>query len=138
MNFDELVTIVAESCGVIDPVVVDDGKCPPLKTTPIEDGLYLSILWSEICQLPPRQRTALLLNLGYDAVAFLPVLNIATIPEIATVLAMPTEELLQLWNGLPLDDESIANQLGATRQQIINLRKAARERLAHRMKKHER
>jgi len=138
MNFDELVTIVAESCGVIDPVVVDDGVCPPLKTTPIEDGLYLSILWSEICQLPPRQRTALLLNLGYDAVAFLPVLNIATIPEIATVLAMPTEELLQLWNGLPLDDESIANQLGATRQQIINLRKAARERLAHRMKKHER
>jgi hypothetical protein len=34
---------------------------------------------------------------------------------------------------LPLDDAAIATRLGSTRQQVINLRKAARERLARRL-----
>jgi hypothetical protein len=34
---------------------------------------------------------------------------------------------------LPLDDATIAGLLGATRQQVINLRKCARERLERRM-----
>jgi hypothetical protein len=35
---------------------------------------------------------------------------------------------------LPLDDATIAGLLGLTRQQVINLRKSARERLARRLK----
>jgi hypothetical protein len=44
------------------------------------------------------------------------------------------EEFANLWNELPLEDASIASLLGVTRQQVINLRKSARERLTRRMK----
>jgi len=35
---------------------------------------------------------------------------------------------------LPLEDAAIAERLGLTRQQVINLRKSARARLARRMR----
>jgi hypothetical protein len=38
-----------------------------------------------------------------------------------------------MWESLPLDDTAIADRLNLTRQQVINLRKAARMRLARRM-----
>jgi hypothetical protein len=47
---------------------------------------------------------------------------------------MTDEELTEIWNALPLDDVAIAAHLGVTRQQVINLRKSARERLVRRMK----
>ena len=39
-----------------------------------------------------------------------------------------------LWNDLPLEDTAISGLLGVTRQQVINLRKVARERLVRRIK----
>jgi len=50
---------------------------------------------------------------------------------------MPVERLASLWNKLPLQDADIALLLGITRQQVINLRKSARERLARRVAAHE-
>jgi DNA-directed RNA polymerase specialized sigma24 family protein len=101
--------------------------------------LYLERLWSEICGLPAKQRVALLLNLrdreGRDAIAAFPATGIASISQIAVALEMAKEELAQLWNDLPLDDARIAHRLQLTRQQVINLRKSARERLTNRMKK---
>jgi DNA-directed RNA polymerase specialized sigma subunit len=35
-----------------------------------------------------------------------------------------------LWRRLPVSDLEIAERLGVTRQQVINLRQAARQRLA--------
>jgi hypothetical protein len=88
--------------------------------------------------LPPRQRSSLLLNLrdesGDAALTLLPMLRIATIREIAQALEMPVEKLASLWQELPLEDAVIASFLGATRQQVINLRKCARERLSRRMR----
>lgn len=99
---------------------------------------YLRHIWEEICQLPVQQRLALLLNLkdekGNCLTAMLPVANIATIRQIAAVLELPPEEFYRLWGDLPLEDTQIAQLLGLTRQQVINLRKSARERLARRMK----
>lgn len=99
---------------------------------------YLRRVWEEICQLPVQQRLALLLNLkdekGNCMTAMLPVANIATIRQIAAVLELPPEEFYRLWGDLPLEDMQIAQLLGLTRQQVINLRKSARERLARRMK----
>jgi hypothetical protein len=46
---------------------------------------------------------------------------------------MPAEELARMWNDLPIDDMRIATRLGIKRQQVINLRKAARARLARRL-----
>jgi hypothetical protein len=56
-----------------------------------------------------------------------------TIKQIAEAMDFPLEEFLGLWNKLPLDDVTIAKLLDATRQQVINLRKCARERVERRM-----
>jgi hypothetical protein len=103
----------------------------------IERREWLQLIWREIRQLPRRQRVALLLNLrnphGINIITLLPATGIATFEQIAQTLEIPTTEFEQLWADLPLDDLHIAAYLGATRQQVINLRKTARERLLKRM-----
>lgn len=99
---------------------------------------YLQRLWNEIADLPTRQRAAVLLNMkdenGRGVIDLWLVVGVATAEEIAAVLEMSVERFAALWNDLPLEDNRIAEILGLTRQQIINLRKSARERLARRMK----
>lgn len=119
------------------------GRLPdpaPDAATALERRTYLALLWEEIRQLPPRQAAALILNLrdgqGRNAVALLPLTGIATLREIARTLDMPAERFAGIWNRLPLEDLAIAESLGITRQQVINLRKSARERLARRMRLH--
>jgi hypothetical protein len=98
---------------------------------------YLRVLWREIQELRPMQRKALLLNLrAQDAgnVASLIVLTgTARFDDVAAALEMPPEALAAIWNELPLDDLRIASMLQVTRQQVINLRKSARQRLERRM-----
>jgi RNA polymerase sigma factor (sigma-70 family) len=100
----------------------------------------LTLLWEEIRQLPARQAAALMLNLrdeqGRNAVALLPLTGIATMREIARTIGMPAERFAEIWSSLPLEDTAIAEILGVTRQQVINLRKSARERLTRRMRPH--
>jgi RNA polymerase sigma factor (sigma-70 family) len=150
VDLDDLVSLLAEWTGVSDqiPQAFDDENAEdPLERvadphelidTELQRRTYLRRLWSEIRELQPRQRSALLLNLrdadGGDVVSVLPVSGIATMSEIANALSMSTDELATFWNDLPLDDITIANQLSVTRQQVINLRKSARERLARRMR----
>jgi len=100
----------------------------------LSDREDLKALWSEIRDLPINQRAALLLNLRGDAIMLLPVTGIASIRDIAAVLGRPPAEFAQLWAKLPLDDAAIAQNLRVSRQQVINLRKSARERLKRRMK----
>jgi hypothetical protein len=59
-------------------------------------------------------------------------LGVASFRDAAAALEMPPEELAQLWNRLPLEDKEIAARLGVDRQQVINFRSTARERLARR------
>ena len=102
----------------------------------VERRMYLAALWREICDLRPMQRAALLLNLrersGQDMLPMLVMVGVATLGEIAESLDMPLNALQDMWDDLPLDDMAIARRLGVTRQQVINLRKSARERLARR------
>lgn len=104
----------------------------------LEQRRYVEKLWREICELPLRQRAALLLNLrddsGGDVIALFPLLGVASLRQIAAVLELPAEDFAALWHDLPLDDVTIAGRLGLKRQQVINLRKSARERLARRMR----
>jgi RNA polymerase sigma factor (sigma-70 family) len=103
-----------------------------------ERHIYLKRLWDEISQLPPRQRAALLLNLrdenGRGVVDLWMIVGVAAPGEVAAVLEMTVEDFAALWSELPLDDNRIASLLDLTRQQVINLRKSARERLTRRMK----
>ncbi len=136
LRFDDLVERVAEHWSISDRPETPSNEAPheaaSVETTLVQrDGLKL--LWSEISKLPLPQRVALLLSMrdesGGAALALLPVTGVASLPEIAAMLEMSAEELGDLWNGLPVDDLSIAERLGMNRQQVINLRRSARERL---------
>jgi RNA polymerase sigma factor (sigma-70 family) len=103
----------------------------------LEAQQYLQLLWREIRELPPKQRAALLLNLRQpgsgNAVTLFVAIGIATVDEIAEAVELSPDQLSAIWDSLPLDDLRIAAYLGLRRQQVINLRKSARERLARRM-----
>ena len=143
IKLDELVNIVAEICREKDhpdePLdTVMNLAAPRLDfETILEQQHLLALLWKEVCQLPRRQRVALLLNFrdpqGRDLLSLMPYTRTATITQIAEAVEIPLAVFLPLWNKLPLDDATIAALLDATRQQVINLRKCARERLDRRM-----
>jgi hypothetical protein len=140
--FDEVVQYVARVQGI-------DDRSRSLQAEPAAERLdpgerladlqYLQKLWEEICALPLRQRIALLLNArdegGESVMRFLPVVGVASIRQIGSTLAIDAEELAGLWPELPLEDTRIAIILQLTRQQVINLRRTARERLLRRMGK---
>jgi RNA polymerase sigma factor (sigma-70 family) len=150
VELDELVNAVAFWSGIKDDIGqanVDEGNVDSAERladtrvsldVEVERRIYVRRLWSEICQLPQRQRAALLLNLkdvkGGDCIALFPLAGIATPRDIADLLGIPADRFAEMWNDLPLEDTTIAQHLGVTRQQVINLRKSARERLARRMK----
>jgi DNA-directed RNA polymerase specialized sigma24 family protein len=149
LEVDQLTEFVAGFWGIEDhpaePVDVNTNtlldehiRADINPATIIERRQSLELLWREICQLPRRQRVALLLNLrnphGVNVITLLPATGAATFEQIALTLEIPIAEFEQLWAQLPLDDLYLADYLGATRQQVINLRKTARERLLKRMK----
>jgi hypothetical protein len=157
IDLDDLCAVVAGRLGIRDaPPSVPSGRGragdeehdpdwesriadpQPSVVTNLVDGERLRRLWQELLQLPVRQRAALLLNLrdadGHGMIATLPLTGVATIREIAAALEMPAVEFAALWRDLPLEDRRIADLLALTRQQVINLRKCARERLARRLR----
>jgi DNA-directed RNA polymerase specialized sigma24 family protein len=115
------------------PVALDEipeGK-PDLGRS-VARRLYIERLWREVEELPDRQRHAVLLSL--DEIAVFPGSGVSSLAQIAAALAMPEADLAALWPDLPLEDSVIAGRLEITRQQVINLRKSARARLARRMR----
>ncbi len=124
---------------------------------------YLRKLWDEICQLKPNQRLAYLLNFR-DAdgdLQIFPVNGVVSLAELGRVLQISDAQFARAWEELPLDEVTrgayrvlasydekfaaltlhipledllIANLLGGERQQVINLRRLARERLVNRLK----
>ncbi len=149
---DELVTCLAEFAEIRDSTEIDApyedeiSVCEllpdpsPDVATLYDQKRHLTDLWKEICTLPVNQRVALLLNLrdsnGADALILFNLNGIASLRRIAEVLEFQVDAFAQLSNRLPLDDQTIAQQIGVTRQKVINFRKSARERLARRMAAH--
>lgn len=145
---DELVTVVAHQLQLREDIATVDNEqssqeSEELRTsasvlTELEQRAQLKQLWTEICQLPLRHRSALLLNLrdkhGTDTLALLPLTRVATIQEIAEVLGFDPMRFARVWTELPWDDITIARHLELTRQQVINLRHSARVRLARQLK----
>jgi RNA polymerase sigma factor (sigma-70 family) len=154
-RFRDLVAALAEVLGETDAAAgaadtrpadaqdlvdqLEDRNASPAEA--LEHRDYLERLWSEIILLPVRQRAALLLNLrdehGGGMLALLPITGVASKPDIARALEVSEDALAELWSTLPRDDQWIAEYLGITRRQVINLRKCARERLVRRMRAQE-
>jgi hypothetical protein len=143
VELDELVRLAANAAGVkVEPAFAPLDERLSASDARIAERLdqrrLLERLWREIGLLPVRQRVALLLNLRDagtpDVISVFPVAGVASLQQIAGALEMPVSELAGLWNDLPLDDHRLAARLGLTRQQVINLRSAARARLARRLR----
>lgn len=148
LELDDLLEVAQRLFGAADAapaaaevVSADVERAPEPGMGPeaaLERRLYLERLWAEIRALPPRQRVALLLNLrdadGGDILGLLTLVGITCLHGIAETLEVPVRELAGLWAELPLEDAVLARRLGITRQQVINLRKSARERLSRRMR----
>jgi hypothetical protein len=147
VELDRMVNIMAVLWDVTDAPAV------PLDTAEVESGApdagrqidlrrWAVQLWQQIRELPHSQRIALLLNLrspssNGPALILLLFTGVASFRELAETLGMEAQQLAAIWNRLPLDDLQIADYLGVTRQQVINARKSARERLIRRMGKPE-
>ncbi|HEU4388563.1 MAG TPA: hypothetical protein VFV34_12250 [Blastocatellia bacterium] len=153
IQFGDLVDLVADVWSIADtePTIVYHSQelgllrsVPvegPSVATTLEDRQYLERVWKEVCELPVQQRRALLFNLrdarGHDMTAMFARTRVAMLPELAEGLELTVEEFAKLSSGFPMEDSLIAEYLGLTRQQVINLRISARRRLARRMKKME-
>lgn len=137
---DDLVAVTAELWNVAEVEVVAVTNAAESENAPmidLERRQYLDTLWREIRELRAPQRAALLLNLrdsdGHNAVALLMLVGTGTFADIAAAMEMTPQQLGEIWDKLPMSDLTIADTLGVSRQQVINLRRSARERLARRM-----
>jgi RNA polymerase sigma factor (sigma-70 family) len=152
--FDEMVNVVGEIIGMsaksgaepIDPFIETTGEiwseAEAFITERIDKQAYLKKVWKQICELPPEQRAALLLNLkdkdGSDITVIFVSSGVTTISEMADVLGISIEEFLNMWKKLPLSDEEIAIRLGVSVRQVGSLRQSGRRRLCRRMDSYER
>jgi hypothetical protein len=152
LPLEDLVTAMAHLLEVRDrtpdkqPASPEEGDPPEERIPDPQPGVhslvyhrqFLRWLWTEVRTLPPRQCAALLLNLRdgkQNGILFLlSELEIADQAQIAAAMAMSGETLQAIWDELPLDDLTIAGILSVERQQVINLRKSARDRLARRLR----
>lgn len=148
IELDELVGIVAEACKIKDqPVgregdderarfenIADERRCVDRE---VDRRIYLERLWGEISRMSQSHCAALLLNLkdarGACAIELFLVTGVTSFEQLAAALGQTEEWLATIWNRLPVDDLTIAQHLGLSRQQVINLRKSARRHLARRM-----
>ncbi len=139
-SLDDLVTEVAARCGIADPVHADivHIAAPRMHEpdAPFQSLQSLRALWTEIRELPRRQRLALLLNArdsaGDSVLRLLIESHVVTACELALAVEVRESDLDSLIERLPMRDLAIADCLQLTRQQVINLRSAARDRLARR------
>ncbi len=121
----------------------------------------LAHLWAEIEDLPPLQRLAYLLNFTDGEIEWFWFYGIASLRRVGQTLALTNdqfqrlwvlldwrveqrqvarllstydEQFALLWHQLPLPDLTIAALLETTRQNVINLRQAARQRLRRKLR----
>ncbi len=135
--FESLVTLIARLWDVREEGSAGSHAFLSSQMNEVESRDTLEKLWEEILLLRPLQRAALLLNLrdseGRNAIALLILLGITNIEELARAVGIERTALAELWPRLPISDLEIASMFALTRQQVINLRKAARERLVRRL-----
>jgi hypothetical protein len=145
MRLEELVDEVASRVGIVEETPLADHAAIPderfAATAAVDERAeraHLQRLWSEIRLLPVGQRRALLLNLrddeGEGCLEVFALAGVATISALAAALELTAAELARLWSSLPLPDNEIAERFQWTRQQVINLRQSARQRLVRRVR----
>ena len=108
---------------IFDPPDLSPG--PRERTDSADD---LKRLWVAVLDIKLTWRTAFLLHahITFDFVHF----AVTDLQGIAAALEIPADDLARIWDDIPLEDLLIAKRMNLTRQQVINLRRLAREALA--------
>lgn len=128
----DLVSVLVEVMGLRRSCVGQESADEVLSSygSPREETIwkeYLLWLWLQMEKLSPRQCVSFLLN--SNVIRDFELFGMASIRTLAPRLAMTPEHLAVLWQRLPLDDLALAAELQCTRQQVINLRRVARDSL---------
>ncbi len=121
---DERVSIDAQSRPLAEAEFVDPAASAVDALKWME---YLRWLWAELAHLSMSQRTAFLLH--SHVTREFDHRGVASLRQLAASLGLSAEEFATIWNELPQDDFKIAERLQLQRQQVINLRRVARDRL---------
>ncbi len=158
-DFTPIVEADEEEARPLIELLPDTGPRPDEEA---EWSEFLERLWAEIEQLPPLQRVAYLLNFtaADGQLELFWAYGVATVQRIGAALQLTDEQFARVWPELPLSDEerrsaeaftsydekfallwqrlplsdaAIAKMLGTERQKVINLRKAAGDRLSRRL-----
>ena len=132
IELSDLVSALAEILELRDEPesASDDQELVSSSASPQEEAIwkeYLFWLWRELEKLSARQLAAFLF--GSNVLREFELLGIGSIRTLAPRFAMAPERLATLWQQLPLDDLAIASELRCSRQQVINLRRVARDTL---------
>ncbi|HJQ39374.1 MAG TPA: hypothetical protein VKB93_19710 [Thermoanaerobaculia bacterium] len=138
---DDIVGLFCDIAGV--PRIENNSPLDEMAPNPADDiterlqcRQYLQQVWCEVRALPLQQRLALLLHArdsrGESVTKLVPMTLSVSFDELADTLGMSADVLKEIWEQLPLDDLSIGSRLGLRRQQVINLRRSARDRITRR------
>ncbi len=105
--------------------------------TRLEMRETLHQLWKEIRRLPPPQRDTFCLSFaddnGDDLFSLLIDAEVVTLPQLAKELNLTLARLVTLWREMPMDNQALAAELGATRPQINKWRYRALRQLQKKM-----
>jgi RNA polymerase sigma factor (sigma-70 family) len=142
---DDLVSIIADIRGIKDlpAVSFDDDEDGPAQflsdsrlriDTVLEMREPLKLVWEGLCQLPSEEFKVYILYArntdGEDLISLFLAAKVVSGSEIARSLGMTVEEFQDLWpHKLPLDNESIARELGIRIERVYKLRFQASKRL---------
>lgn len=145
VELDELVNVVTTLLNVKDQPVesIDDHTLAYIEariaqsslssSSRLDEQVLLRGLWQALRQLSVEQRDVFCLGFedqsGRDLFTVLLEAEVVTFRELAQELDRSTEAAVALWSKMPMDDESIAIELKATRAQVYKWRFRALQRL---------
>ena len=102
--------------------------------TRIEARQTLELLWKVLSEFSYQQRAAYFLGFrdsqGEDLLTLLLDANVAHPTFIASKFGWSLDYLMTIWKQMPLDNASIADLLGTTRQNVNKLRYRTMKRLS--------
>ena len=142
---DDLVSLIADIRGIKDlPAIPFDGDedglaqnlsdSRPRIDTVLEMREMMKLIWEGLCQLPQKEFRAYILyardTSGDDLISLFLAAKVVSESQIAGLLGMPVAEFQDLWlHRLPLDNETIARDLGIRVERVYKLRFQAAKRL---------
>jgi RNA polymerase sigma factor (sigma-70 family) len=145
VNVDDTVSIIADIKGIRDlPAISFEGDEDERTQTLSDSKLRIDSLlemreplrsfWEGLCQLPREEFKVYILyardTSGEDLVTLFLAARIATEDQIAELLEFSIEQFRDFWlDRLPMDNESIARELGIKLERVYKLRHQAGKRM---------